>query len=143
MEYATLNKRVKAAVYDSFILIIFMYCCTEVFTVIGGVSNPIKIITFIILFFLYEPILVSIFGATIGHFFNDIVVKKETNPTKNIYFHIAIIRFLVKLTLGWLSLLTVTGTKKHQAIHDKVVNSIVIPFKKNSNLKNTPDTEEA
>ncbi|MFI1743139.1 RDD family protein [Thalassobellus sediminis] len=128
--YARLSTRVKAAVIDSIVLITLMYSATEIFNAFETVSNTVRISVFIFLFLLYEPILVSIFGATIGHFFNDIVVKKEKDETKNINFPIAIVRFILKAALGWLSLLTIHGDKKGQAIHDSFAKSIVKPFKK-------------
>lgn len=53
-------------------------------------------------------------------------VKNESNEEKNILFHKAILRYLVKSSLGWISLLTVSGNKKKKAIHDKVAGSVVI-----------------
>ncbi len=126
--YAKLSTRVKAAVIDSIVLMILMYSATEIFNLFESVSNTFRILVFIFIFLLYEPILVSIFGATIGHFFNDIVVKKEKNETQNINFPSAIIRFILKASLGWLSLLTINGNKKGQAIHNSFVKSIVKPY---------------
>lgn len=128
--YARLSTRVKAAVIDSIVLITLMYSATEIFNVFEFVSNSVRISVFIFIFLLYEPILVTLFGATVGHFFNDIVVKKEKNETQNINFPTAVIRFILKATLGWISLLTIHGDKKGQAIHDSFAKSIVKPFDK-------------
>lgn len=123
--YARLSTRVKAAVIDSIVLITLMYAATEIFNLFESVSNTVRISVFIFLFLLYEPILVTILGATVGHFFNDIVIKKEKNENQNINFPTAIIRFILKAALGWLSLLTINGDKKGQAIHDSFAKSIV------------------
>nr|WP_321244306.1 RDD family protein [uncultured Psychroserpens sp.] len=124
--YARLPNRVKAAVIDSITLIILMYSITQIFSLFETVPNYVRGGLFFVVFFLYEPILVSLFGRTLGHLFCDIVVKSEHNEKKNIPFHIAFIRFILKALLGWISLLTVTGNEKNQAIHDKVAKSIVI-----------------
>ncbi len=129
-EYATLSTRVKAAVIDSIVIIVTMYTVTEIIDLFNTVPNFVRILVFVFIFFLYEPILVTIYGATIGHFFNDIVVKKEQDEEKNINFFSAILRYTLKIALGWVSLLTITGNEKSQAIHDKVVNSVVKPYKK-------------
>lgn len=127
--YARISTRVKAAILDGIILIVLMYSTTEIFNLFDSIPNSARIIAFVSIFLLYEPILLSIFGATIGHFFNDIVVKQISNENKNITLPIAIIRFLLKTTLGWLSLLTISTSKKGQAIHDYVSKSVVIPYK--------------
>lgn len=128
--YAGLFTRVKAVIIDNIAIIILMYAATEIFNLFSEVPNSARIIASILILLLYEPILVSIFGATIGHFFNDIVVKREANEEKNINFFFAIGRFTTKVLLGWMSLLTVNGTDKKQAIHDYVGRSVVLPYKK-------------
>ncbi|MFI1771506.1 RDD family protein [Thalassobellus citreus] len=128
--YARLSTRVKAAVIDSIVLITLMYSASEIFNAFETVSNGVRISVFIFIFLIYEPILVTLFGASVGHFFNDIVVKKEKDETKNINFPIAVIRFIIKALLGWLSLLTIHGDKKGQAIHDRFAKSIVKAYEK-------------
>lgn len=127
-KYARLSTRVKAAVLDGIVLMILIYSATEILNLFDTVSNYVRISIFIFIFLLYEPLLVSIFGATVGHFFSDIVVKKAKDEKKNISFPVAVIRFILKATLGWLSLLTINGSEKAQAIHDSVVNSVVKPY---------------
>ena len=128
MEYnlAVLTDRVKAAVIDSIILIALMYGATELFLLFDTVSDTIRMGVFIIVFFLYDPILTSSFGGTIGHSKAGIMVKSEEDNSKNISFPFALVRFLVKLGLGWISLLTVTGNEKRKALHDMAVGSIVL-----------------
>jgi uncharacterized RDD family membrane protein YckC len=53
-------------------------------------------------------------------------VKRESNEQKNILFPLAIPRYIVKVLLGWVSLLTVSGSKKRKAIHDFLVGSVVV-----------------
>jgi len=67
-----------------------------------------------------------LFGGTIGHFLIGIRVKRERKPEKNIIFPFALIRFVVKATLGWISLLTVSNNLKRKAIHDHMIGSVVI-----------------
>ena len=127
-KYASILSRVKALVIDSIILILLMYSATEIFSLFDNIPNYIRIGVFLFLFLFYEPILVSIFGATVGHFFNDIVVKRESNENKNISFPFALSRFITKLFLGWISLLTVNGNEKRKAIHDYAGKSVVLPY---------------
>jgi len=124
-KYARLSTRVKAAFIDGIVLILLMYSATEILNLFDSVPNYVRMSIFIFVFFLYDPILISFFGATVGHFFNDIVVKSESNEKKNIIFPLALIRFILKILLGWISLLTVNGNEKGQAIHDFAAKSIV------------------
>ncbi len=128
MEYnlAVLTDRVKAAVIDSIILIAMMYGATELLSLFDAVSDNTRMGIFIIVFFLYDPILTASFGGTIGHSKAGIMVKKEKDNSKNISFPYAIVRFLIKLALGWISLLTVTANEKRKALHDMAVGSIVL-----------------
>ena len=130
-KYAPISTRIKAVIIDSIAIIVLMYATVEVFNLFESIPNYIRISVFVSLFILYEPLLVSIFGATLGHFFNDIVVKQEANENRNINFLLAIIRFITKSLLGWVSLLTVNSNSKKKAIHDYVAQSVVLPYKPN------------
>ena len=127
--YPGVSNRVKAVVADSVVIIAFMFIVTYSFEYFENVPDNARIIAFIFIFILYDPIFTSVFGGTIGHLTNGLNVKRETNENKKIIFPLAVIRFIVKVLLGWVSLLTVSGNKKGKAIHDSLVGSVVI-FKK-------------
>jgi uncharacterized RDD family membrane protein YckC len=124
--YARLPDRIKALIIDQIVVIVFAYLATEILSLFTEVADYVRMMIFIFLFVLYDPIFISSFGATIGHSKANISVKRENNPNKNILFHLAIIRYFLKVFLGWLSLLTITGNEKRRAIHDFVAGSVVI-----------------
>lgn len=126
LDYAGLQSRIKAAVIDGIILIAVMYCTSEILNSYEGVPSSLRMWLFILYFILYEPLAISIFGNTLGHFYSDIKVRRENNLDKKVIFPLALVRFIIKILLGWVSLLTITGSEKKQAIHDVVVKSIVI-----------------
>ncbi|GAA3616735.1 RDD family protein [Flavivirga amylovorans] len=128
-KYAKIFSRVKAATIDGIVIIVLMYSVTEVLNLFDEVPNYIRISVFACLFLIYEPILISFYGATVGHFFSDIMVKREGNEQRNVHFSKAIIRFICKFLLGWISLLTVSGNEKGKAIHDHVSGSVVLKYK--------------
>lgn len=128
-EYAILPDRIKAAIIDSIMLIAAMYVISEILSLFDHVPNFIRIGLALIIFVLYDPFFTSQYGATVGHSFSNIMVKKEIDRSKNISFPAALLRFLLKIGLGWISLLTVTANKKRQAIHDVAANSVVIKEK--------------
>ncbi|OEK08358.1 hypothetical protein A8C32_02595 [Flavivirga aquatica] len=129
-QYAPISTRIKALVIDTIVLIILMYSASEIFNLIENTPDYIRIIIFFALFLLYEPILISLYGATVGHFFNDIVVKQENDETKNINIVFAVARFITKSLLGWISLIIVNGNDKKKAIHDYIAKSVVLPYRK-------------
>lgn len=125
-KYPGVSTRVKAVVTDSIVLVVFMIGAASLFESIKNVPDFARIAAFIFIFLLYDPLFTSILGGTIGHMIFGIRVKRETNQDKNILFPLAVIRYIIKALLGWVSLLTVSGNKKGKAIHDLVVKSIVI-----------------
>lgn len=129
-EYATLLDRIKAVVIDSCILIIVMYTVSEVLNLFEEVPNYVRILIAAFLFVFYDPIFTSNLGGTIGHTFANITVKKDNQKNENINLFSALLRFLLKATLGWISMLTVTGNKKKKAIHDIAANSVVLRLNK-------------
>jgi uncharacterized RDD family membrane protein YckC len=124
--YPGVANRVKAVVSDSVVTLILVIIVTYIFSIFENVPDNARIIAFIFIFFLYDPIFTSVFGGTIGHMMFGLRVKREKDQMKNILFPLAMIRFLVKVSLGWISLLTVSGNKKRKAIHDYLVGSVVI-----------------
>ena len=135
--YPNVTDRVKAVMADSVVIIIFMFIITYIFSAFENVPDNARIIAFIFIFFLYDPIFTSSFGGTIGHMMFGLRVKRDKNPSKNILFPLAIIRFFVKAFLGWISLLTVSGNKKRKAIHDSLVGSVVVYKGKNEERTDT------
>nr|WP_262509290.1 RDD family protein [Tamlana nanhaiensis] len=132
-QFASIFDRVKAAFIDTVILILMMYVFSLIFDSFEPVSEIIKITIYILLFILYDPLLTALKGGTIGHSILKLGVRKDENydeKGKRIPFLIAIIRFILKGTLGWVSLLTISGDKKKKSIHDKAAKSVVIKLNK-------------
>lgn len=128
-KYASLIDRIKATFIDSLVIVGMLFAATEILTFFENVPDLVKMFLFVFIFFLYEPIFVSLYGNSIGHSYMGLCVRKEKDRAKKISFPAAILRFLCKAFLGWLSLLTVTGSSKKQAIHDVLVSSIILKEK--------------
>jgi uncharacterized RDD family membrane protein YckC len=126
--------RFKAMFIDSFVLIGFAIAFTFIFSSIGDVSDTARILAFVFLVALYDPLLTSFLGGTIGHFVMGLRVRRMNDYSKKIILPMAFIRYLVKASLGWISLLTVGGNFEHRAIHDFVGNSIVVYEKQSLNF---------
>jgi uncharacterized RDD family membrane protein YckC len=130
IDYPGISERIKAAVSDSIVLVGFMILISIIFSMFNEVPEGVRIIAFVFVFGLYDPIFTSIFGGTIGHFIIGIRVVRDDGARKKIIFPKAVIRYLVKVLLGWISLLSISRSKKSKAIHDIIVNSLVVYKKK-------------
>ncbi|PCI34174.1 MAG: RDD family protein [Flavobacteriaceae bacterium] len=124
-DYPGVFLRVKAAVIDSIVVIFLMIVATDIFSRFESVPNYARMIAFVFVFILYEPLMVSLFKSTIGHRISKIKVQRF-DTGKQLSFGLAIIRFLVKTLLGWLSFFTISINEERKAIHDLMVNSVVV-----------------
>ena len=126
MKYGTLLNRVKAAIIDFLIIMGLVLSVSTILSKFGNVPDFVRVILFILIFILYDPIFTSTIGATIGHLFLGLRVRRSNDEDRKIIFPIAIVRFILKALLGWISLLTITVIKKKKAIHDLVAGSVVL-----------------
>ncbi len=124
--YPGLMERIKAALIDAILLIMLMFIVTQIFSILENVGETPRIITFLVIFLLYDPLMTSTFGGTLGHLIIGIRVRKINDPNKKINLPFAIIRFLIKAFLGWISLITVTLNDEKRALHDMGAQSIVV-----------------
>lgn len=134
--YPGVFDRIKAIMTDGIVVVVYMFVASYIFSLFESVPDNARIIAFVFIFLLYDPIFTSLFGGTIGHMMLGIRVKRESDEQKNILFHKAIPRYLVKVLLGWVSLLTVSGNKKRKAIHDFLVGSVVVYAKSEQDKNN-------
>lgn len=130
--YPGVTDRIKAVAVDTFILVLFMFIASIIFSKIENVNENYRIAAFVFIFGIYDPLFTSLFGGTLGHISMGIKVKRLENHKKNVFFPVAFIRFLMKVILGWLSLVTLGNNDKNQAIHDLAVHSVVLYRKKPS-----------
>lgn len=124
-KHPQLVTRIKAVFADTFVVILLMMLATQLLSSYEITSKNSRIISMIIIIS-HEPILVSFIGGSIGHYLVRIRVKNQGNLRNNVSLSFAILRFLIKIFLDWISLLTVTNDKKKRAIHDIASNSVVI-----------------
>ncbi|WDF70062.1 RDD family protein [Sphingobacterium oryzagri] len=126
--YPSVAIRVKAMVIDAALLLLMMFLLASIFSSFEYVPDTVRLLSFIFVFFLYEPLTVSLFAGTLGHLIVGIRVKSKKNKARNLPFPLAVVRFIFKTLLGWISLLTVSS--KSMAIHDQVAKSLVVFYRK-------------
>jgi len=126
MKYGTLINRVKAAIVDFMVLMGLILAVSTILSKFENVPDFVRVILFILIFILYDPIFTSTIGATIGHLILGLRIRRSNDEDRKIIFPIAIVRFIIKVVLGWISLLTISILKKKKAIHDLVAGSVVL-----------------
>jgi len=123
--YARFSRRLKGLFIDW--LLFWLLLATVLFLATAMRSDTIgRYLGFsaIAIFLLYEPVLVSLTGGTIGHYLTNLrVVDNRTNG--NVSLLKAFARFAIKSVLGWYSFISMGITRRHQAVHDLMTFSTV------------------
>jgi uncharacterized RDD family membrane protein YckC len=121
----TIKARYISMLIDVLIIVLISIALSSLFEIIGQVPGFVKGIIFVVIVLLYEPILVTS-GSTVGQLFMNLRVRDFKHPGQKLTFHLAILRTVVKILLGWLSFVTVTFNVNRRAIHDFASGSIMI-----------------
>ena len=124
----TIKARYTSMLIDVLIIVLISLAISSLPSVVGKVPGFVKGILFIIVVLLYEPILITS-GTTIGQFIMNLRVRSFKNPDQKLTFHMAVLRTILKILLGWLSFVTVTFNVNRRAIHDFASGSIMISKK--------------
>ena len=125
IEYPSLSDRIQSTFIDTISIILMMFIFSSVLENLQNVSDWIRIFLFIALWILYDPLCTSL-GCTIGNYVKGIRVRQREDHTMRINFFQALVRYIFKIFLGWLSFLTVYSNVERRALHDIVVGSVVV-----------------
>ncbi len=123
--YARFSPRLRALIIDSIILTLVMV--TALAIAVAFKSDDVARIfgfTVVTVWLLYEPLLVSLTGSTVGHYLNNLRVVDDRSGG-NVSFPKAVARVIVKTILGWVSFIAMALTRRHQAMHDLLTRSTV------------------
>ncbi|WP_130734565.1 RDD family protein [Flavobacterium sp. J27] len=124
INYASVIDRIKSTTIDSIIIIGFIYLLSDILTDMNNTSENLRIILFISIL-MYEPIFITL-NATFGNHRSNIRVRKNKDTTKKLNFFQSLLRFVLKFSLGWISLIFILLNKKGRALYDIVSSSVVI-----------------
>jgi uncharacterized RDD family membrane protein YckC len=123
--YARFWPRVRALYIDVIVLFIAMVAGLAI-AVSLKTDSVARIVGFSVAGFwlLYEPLMVSFAGGTIGHRRTNLrVVDDRTHG--NLSLLKALARSVIKGALGWVSFVTMLVTRRSQAVHDLLTRSTV------------------
>ena len=118
--------RIKAVFIDLVILLLVFAVTSVIMDAVENVSPFIKGSIAVFMLYLYDPVFTAFTAGTIGHKIMKLKIKRLKDSDKNISLFAALLRFLVKGTLGWISFFTVTGNANKRAIHDLISGSIML-----------------
>ena len=129
--YPVLSLRVRAYVIDMIALSLLVYFAAFIVGLLGDASGIVKGAVFVGVLVLFEPLLVSLTGGTLGHHYSGLkIVNAKTGRHINIFR--GIFRFLLKISCGFFSFFGMIITQQHRAIHDALSGSVVV-FKDSQN----------
>ena len=127
--YPELKTRIQSTFIDTMLMLGLMFLAATILDKINPSQDEedgwIRGLIFISIWGIYEPLAMTI-GCTLGNYLMKIRVKRDSDNTKRINLLQAIVRFVVKIALGWVSFLTIHSNKERRAIHDLVAGSVMI-----------------
>lgn len=124
LHYPKVVRRIEAVIIDWLVFVAAFFTIANLIApleVHGGFKAAAVVLVILVL----EPGLVAATGATIGHHLRGLRVL-DAGSGRNLNIFRAIVRFILKSLLGFVSLIFVLVTKRHQAIHDLVSGSVVV-----------------
>lgn len=124
-EYPRLALRYQATVVDGLVIVAGLVTIGSILSLFESAPGYLRAMAFVVVAFLYEPLMVSR-GGTLGHRWMGLKVKSRSNPHKNVFVILALLRFAAKIALGWLSFITMLFSSDNQAIHDMLSDSVVL-----------------
>ena len=125
VEFPSLSDRVQSTFIDMLFIVTMMFICSSVLERYDDVPDWVRLALFLGLWGIYEPMCTSL-GATIGNSVKRIRVKRINNITKRINFVQAFLRYVLKVSLGWISFISIHFNPEKRAIHDLAAGSVMV-----------------
>lgn len=126
MEYPTTNYRIKAALLDAVVVFLIFVIVSFAIDSAGGAPSWLRILIFVGGVYLYEPLMISMLGGTLGHKFVGLKVMRFSDQQKRLNPLIACLRFIIKYFLGFISIWFCYAREDKRALHDLVCDSHVV-----------------
>lgn len=123
--YPSLADRVQSTFIDTIFIVVLMFISASLLDKYEGAPEWIRIALFFGIWGVYEPLCTTL-GFTIGNLVKGIRVRKATDISKRINIVQAFFRYVLKITLGWISFLTMHSNQQKRAIHDFAAGSVMI-----------------
>lgn len=124
-QYARFSRRLRGMFVDWVLAMVVIFGAIMIAVAVGNeIFSRILAFVVVLSLVLYEPLLVSRTGGTLGHWYTNLrVVDDRTGG--NLSLRIAFIRAGIKAFLGVYSFVIMTATRRNQALHDLLTYSTV------------------
>jgi uncharacterized RDD family membrane protein YckC len=123
--YARFSRRLRAMLLDWIVTVVVLFGAVLLAATVSNDNFSRGLgVAVVIALLLYEPVLVSFTGGTLGHYFTNLRVVDERDGG-NIGFPRACARFGIKGLLGLYSFVILAATRRNQAVHDLLTRSTV------------------
>jgi uncharacterized RDD family membrane protein YckC len=124
-KYARFSRRFRGIVLDWMILMAILFGALMLASTVRNDNFARVLGTMVIAaLLLYEPVLVSFTGSTLGHYFTNLRVVDERTGG-NVSFFKACARAAIKGVLGLYSFVILMAARRNQAVHDILTKSTV------------------
>jgi uncharacterized RDD family membrane protein YckC len=123
--YPTLSERVQSTFIDTLFIVIMMFIFGSILERYENAPDWIRIALFFGIWGVYEPVCTTL-GFTIGNYMKGIRVRRVSDTSRKINILQAFFRYLIKMSLGWISFLTIHTNPERRALHDLAVGSVMI-----------------
>lgn len=124
-KYPELSVRIQSTFIDTLFIVMLMFIFSSILDRIQDPPEWLHITMFVGIWVVYEP-LCTTFGCTIGNYLKGIRVRRAGDTTRKINLVQALMRYTVKIMLGWLSFLTIHQNTERRAIHDLAAGTVMI-----------------
>ncbi|HTE24208.1 RDD family protein [Flavitalea sp.] len=124
-QYPELKTRIQSTFIDTIFIVVLMFVFTGLLDKMASPPDWLRVVMFLTLWLVYEPVCTTL-GGTIGNRMNGIRVRKSTDLNATINIFQSLLRYVLKLALGWLSFLTIHSSPEKRAIHDLAADSVMI-----------------
>jgi uncharacterized RDD family membrane protein YckC len=124
-QYPELKTRIQSAFIDLIFIVVLMFACTALLDRMTNPPDWLRVAMFLTIWLVYEPLCTTL-GGTIGNRMNGIRVRKSTDLNTTINIFQSLLRYVLKLALGWISFLTIHSSTERRAIHDLAAGSVMI-----------------
>ena len=124
-QYPMLIERIQSLFIDLILMIVLMYLFSAILDKFQDPPNWIRITLYLGIWAIYAPLCTAT-GCTLGQYIKGIRVRSFPNMHRKINFVRALVRYVIKTTLGWISFITINTNPEKRAIHDFAGESVMI-----------------
>ena len=123
--YPLLADRIKSTFIDTILLVGATSLAANLLDKVNNPPDWLRVTIFVAIWIVYEPLCTAI-GATVGNLVMGIRIRKYGKAGSRINIVQALLRYIMKLCLGWISFLTINSNPERRAIHDMAAGSVMI-----------------